>query len=150
MKMSAKPLEGNDMKTMKLPKLLRNERGFSLAFTFLIAIILVLLVWIIPSYLKIQSSAEQKSTRGALENLRKAVNLFYLQRGHYPYSLEDLEPNYVHPFPNVRLGIPGYRVNKQVTRVMVDSGMWYYDESSGEVKIDCNARDKEGNVIKDW
>lgn len=150
MKKSAKPLKGNDMKTMKLPKLIRNKRGFSLAFTFLLAIILVLIVWIIPSYLKIQSTAEQKSTRGALENLRKAVNLFYLQRGYYPYSLEDLEPNYVHPFPSVRLGIPGFAVTKSVTRVMVDTGMWYYDESSGEVKIDCSARDKEGNIVKDW
>ncbi len=138
------------MKTMKLPKLIRNEHGFSLAFTFLLAIFLILIVWIIPSYLKIQSSAEQKSTRGALENLRKAVNLFYLQRGRYPYNLEDLEPNYVHPFPSVRLGIVGFPVNKSVTRIIVDSGMWYYNESSGEVKIDCSARDKEGNIIKDW
>ncbi|MDD5259776.1 MAG: hypothetical protein PHD29_07395 [bacterium] len=138
------------MKTMKLPKLVRNNRGFSMAFTFLIAIILALLIWIIPSYLKIQSNAEQKSTRGALENLRKAVNLFYLQRGHYPYNLEDLEPNYVHPFPQVRLGIPGYAITNRVTRVLVDGGMWYYDESSGEVKIDCKALDKEGNNIQEW
>lgn len=138
------------MNIKKLPKLLRNKRGFSLAFTFLIAIILLLLIWIIPSYLKIQSSAEQKSTRGALENLRKAVNLYYLQRGHYPYNLEDLEPNYVHPFPKVQLGVPGYAITKQVTRVMVDSGMWYYNESSGEVKIDCKAKDKEGTPVEEW
>jgi competence protein ComGC len=138
---------------MKIPvnrKLLQNESGFSMAFVFLVLIIILVAVWIVPGYMRIHNVAEQKATRGSLENLRKSVNLFYLQRGRYPYSLEDLEPNFVHPFPYVRLGIPGYALSKSVTRVLVDSGMWYYDETTGEVKIDCNAKDSEGETIKDW
>ena len=131
-------------------KALKNEHGFSMTFIFLILIIILVVVWIIPSYVKIHNLAQQKATRGALENLRKGVNLYFLQRGRYPYSLEDLEPNFVHPFPQVRLGIPGYPDTRLVTRVMVDSGLWYYDETTGEVKIDCKSVDRDGEVIRDW
>lgn len=132
------------------PNYFRNERGFSLSFVFLILVIILLVAWIIPGYLRIHSLAQQKTTRGQLENLRKAVNLYNLHRGHYPYNLEDIDPNYLHPFPYVRLGIPGYPLTKAVTRVMVDSGMWYYNDSTGEVKIDCSAEDPEGENVKNW
>ena len=121
-----------------------------MAFIFLVLIIVLVAAWIIPSYLKIHNMAQQKSTRGDLDNLRKGINLFFLQRGRYPYSLEDLEPNFVHPFPRVRLGLPGYPETRMVTRVMVDSGMWFYDENTGEVKIDCQSKDTDGEMIKDW
>jgi competence protein ComGC len=130
--------------------MLKNERGFSMTFVFLILVIILVAAWIVPGYLKIHNLAQQKATRGDLENLRKGVNLYFLQRGRYPYSLEDLEPNYVHPFPYVRLGLLGYPLTRSVTRVMVDSGMWFYDENTGEVKIDCTASDRDGEVIKDW
>lgn len=138
------------MRKMSGTKYIRNEQGFSLAFVFMVLVIILLGTWIIPGYLRIQSLAQQKTARGDLENLRKATGLFYLQRGHYPYSLEDLDPNYVHPFPYVRLGIPGYPSTRVVTTIMIDSGMWYYNDSNGEVKIDCSAKDCEGEVISNW
>lgn len=134
----------------KASQYLRNEYGISLAFIFLTLFVILLGAWIIPGYIHIQSLAQQKTSRGDLENLRKAVNLFYIQRGHYPYNLEDLDPSYVHPFPQVRLGIPGYPPTRAVTRIMIDSGMWYYNDSSGEVKIDCQAKDSEGEIVRNW
>lgn len=129
---------------------LNNEKGFSLSFIFLFLVIILIALWIGPGYMRIHNLAQQKATRGALDNLRRGVNLFYAQRGHYPYNLEDLAPNYVYPFPQVRLGIAGYPVNRNVTLVMVDSGMWFYDDANGDVRIDCLAIDQTGEVIKNW
>ena len=71
--------------TMKLRKLGRRQKGFTLVELLIVVIILAILAAIVvPQFASSTSDAEVSSLDSTLANMRTAVELYYQQHGEYP------------------------------------------------------------------
>src|SRR3989304_9553501 len=72
---------------------LRNERGFTLIeLLIVVAIIAILAAILIPNFLRARKQAQISATKGNLKNIGTALESYFVDKGGYPPTDNDLTP----------------------------------------------------------
>ncbi|MDI6785315.1 MAG: type II secretion system protein [bacterium] len=130
---------------------MKRQKGFTLIeLMIVIAIIGILSVVAIPKFVDLVDKAKEAATKGSLGALRSAIAIYYGDNeGRYPYALDNgtynsgginypaFLPTYIDEIPKVKLRKGLHKDTNSVSSSYGDKGGWWYDRSTGKVRIDC-------------
>jgi Tfp pilus assembly protein PilE len=127
------------------------KKGITLTEIIIGLIIIFLLSVIVPGFFALQGRIKRAMTKGNLGILRRSMEYYYHHNGTYPDNLELLVPQYIGVIPKVELGyIFKYKKTDASTNQLTDSGAWYYNSTTGEIRIDSFHIDDNDKAISEW
>jgi general secretion pathway protein G len=87
-----------------------NKRGFTLIELIIaLSIISILIFLALINYAVAVHKSEDIACQANLKTIRKAINVYYVNTGDYPNSLDDLKPDYIRP--NFKFKCPRSKLN---------------------------------------
>ena len=123
------------------------NRGFTLVEIILVIIIIgILAAIIIPKFAGQRDNAKIAATKANLASLRSAVRLWQTDHdGTPPGALSDLVTKYIRAIPEEAI-----TPSSTVKGARDGSGGWVYDAAEGDVSVNLNDDDVNGQAYADY